>query len=518
VLRAALGECLDALGLAGGMALRGSAALAWGGTPGAPSPEEIERLAASLHKVAEGSVTCFDCRADWSARMPEWAGSPATQGVEAWACLSLGDGRLMCLWSASQLEWEPEILEAIAAILSGALGRVRALERARQELDAVRCEARREKESLALLSTLYDKAPVGLGFWDRELHYTRVNEALARMNGLSPDAHLGRPPWEAVPRLSGNDQVEAAWRHILATGELVLDREISSEAPGESRVWTESWYPVHLDGEVVGVGMVVEEITDRKRAEADRAALVRDLQAAIEARDEFLSIASHELKTPLTALQLQVQRLLRMEQEREVGMRAALESAERSIARLGRLVNNLLDVSQVKADRLLLEMEQVDLAATLREVAGRFKEELVRSGSALTLQTSKPVAGWWDRLRIEQIASNLLSNAVKFGGGRPIEASVEERHGVARLVVRDHGLGIPPEDQQRVFRRFERGVSARHFGGLGLGLWVARRSAEALGGAIHLASEPGVGSVFAVDLPLRGPVAVPDRDEAAPPV
>ncbi|MGI5861266.1 MAG: ATP-binding protein [Myxococcales bacterium] len=233
-----------------------------------------------------------------------------------------------------------------------------------------------------------------------------------------------------------------------------------------------------------------------------------ELQKAIDARDEFLSVASHELRTPLTVVQLQMQRAIRFwhggAMERMWG---ALTSAERSVRRLGRLVDNLLDFSQVRANRMLLELEPVELGEAVREVAERFCEELARSGSELEIRVDSPVVGLWDRLRIEQVASNLLSNAIKFGGGKPIRVEAAQHGETARLTVRDGGLGILPEDQERIFRRFERAVSARHFGGLGLGLWATRQSVEALGGTIEVKSEPGVSSTFVVTLPCGGPAA-----------
>lgn len=233
-----------------------------------------------------------------------------------------------------------------------------------------------------------------------------------------------------------------------------------------------------------------------------------ELQKAIDTRDEFLSLASHELRTPLTVVTLQLERAIRFGHEKDSArMWNALTAAERSAGRLARLVDNLLDVSQVRANRMLLELERVELGEALREVAERFCDELARSGSELEIKVDSPVVGLWDRLRIELVASNLLSNAIKFGAGKPIFVGAVQLGQTARLTVRDGGLGVLPEDQERIFRRFERAVSARHFGGLGLGLWATRQSVEALGGTIEVKSEPGVSSTFVVSLPCGGPAA-----------
>jgi signal transduction histidine kinase len=109
----------------------------------------------------------------------------------------------------------------------------------------------------------------------------------------------------------------------------------------------------------------------------------------------------------------------------------------------------------------------------------------------------------WDRIRVEQVVTNLLTNAFKFAGGKPIEITVEERGPTARLVVVDHGIGIAPEDVERIFRRYEQAMPSRAFGGMGLGLYIARQIIEAHGGTIRVDSQPGAGSTFIVDLPKR---------------
>ena len=168
--------------------------------------------------------------------------------------------------------------------------------------------------------------------------------------------------------------------------------------------------------------------------------------------------------------------------------------------RLTHLVEALLDVARLSTGRLQLGREEFDLAELAREVTGRFAEDLARAGCELQLHL-RPVRGCWDRLRVEQVLTNLLANAIKFGPGQPIEVHVEGEGGLARLVVRDHGQGISPEAQQRIFERFERAVSFRSFGGLGLGLYVSRQIADAHGGRIRVASEPGHGATFTVELP-----------------
>lgn len=249
-----------------------------------------------------------------------------------------------------------------------------------------------------------------------------------------------------------------------------------------------------------------QDLAGRASAAIDNARLYRDAQDAVRARDEFLSIASHELKTPLTTLQLQIQGLLRKTQggapdpPLEV-IAPRLLTAERQVDRLTDLINNLLDISRITAGRLDLELEPVDLTAVVRESVGRAREEFVRAACPVRVEADGACMGQWDRMRVEQVVTNLLSNAVKYGAGQPIEISISGDEASARLIIRDHGIGIPPEHQARIFERFERAVSDRHYGGLGLGLWIVHRIVDALGGRILVESESGKGSLFTVTLP-----------------
>jgi signal transduction histidine kinase len=166
-----------------------------------------------------------------------------------------------------------------------------------------------------------------------------------------------------------------------------------------------------------------------------------------------------------------------------------------------RLVEELLDVSRITAGRLALDRERVDLVALVREVVGRYPEP--ERKSPITVQADGALVGPWDRLRLEQVVSNLVGNALKYGDGKPIEVEVEHADHHAILRVRDHGIGISADDQQRIFERYERAVADRNVGGLGLGLWIVRQVVEAHGGRISVESEPGNGATFVVEIPTR---------------
>ncbi|HZH78603.1 MAG TPA: PAS domain-containing sensor histidine kinase, partial [Archangium sp.] len=263
------------------------------------------------------------------------------------------------------------------------------------------------------------------------------------------------------------------------------------------------------DGKLRGFAKVTRDVTEKRRAEEERERLLRELQEAVTARDEFLSIASHELKTPLTSVKLNLSALAQrteraVEKTDEAGSRRLLR-IHGQIDRLAKLVNSLLDVSRISANRLDFHLEEVDLGEVLQDALGQLKEELDRARCALRLRTDAGVLGRWDRLRLDQVVSNLLTNAIKYGPGRPVEVDLQRLGKSARLVVRDHGIGISAQDQERIFERFERAVSIQHYGGFGLGLWISRQIVEGLGGSIAVHSEPGMGSTFVVELPLEGP-------------
>ncbi|WP_163991506.1 AAA family ATPase [Pyxidicoccus caerfyrddinensis] len=251
---------------------------------------------------------------------------------------------------------------------------------------------------------------------------------------------------------------------------------------------------------------LAQELARRVAVCIDNARLYRASQDAIRLRDEFLSVASHELNTPLTSLRLMVQSLLRHAPEGlpETALRA-LRTVDGQSLRLATLIEELLDVSRLHAGRLDLNLEQVDLRDVIHGVAARLREPLERAGCALELRLEGPISGHWDAMRLGQVLLNLLSNAIKFGAGKPILVEAGVEHGTAWLRVRDHGIGIAPDRLPHIFDRFERAVSVRAYGGLGLGLHLVREILTALGGSIRVESTVDAGTAFTVELPCAGP-------------
>jgi PAS domain S-box-containing protein len=248
------------------------------------------------------------------------------------------------------------------------------------------------------------------------------------------------------------------------------------------------------------------DLARRAALAVDNAQLYGEAQAAVRIREDFLSVASHELKTPLTPLALKLQLLVREldAQPDSNSTRRALahvETCRKQVRKLSELIGDLLDVSRIMGGRFALELEDVELAALVREVAGRHESQAEQSGCVLELALGE-VRGRWDRLRLEQVVTNLLDNAFKYGQGHPVRVRLAEVAGRAVLEVKDEGIGIEPAGLPRIFERFERAVSERHYGGLGLGLYITRTIVEGLGGRIGVESTPGQGALFRVELPL----------------
>jgi PAS domain S-box-containing protein len=265
---------------------------------------------------------------------------------------------------------------------------------------------------------------------------------------------------------------------------------------------------------------LLDDLAHRAAQAIENARLYGEAQAAVAARDEFLSIASHELRTPLTALRLALENMRRVANREAIDklppqyVERVLVTAERQGQRLEKLVSALLDVSRIHMGRLELDIEEVELGAAVQDALGAVEDEAAQSGSEIQVR-GEPVRGFWDRFRVSQVVTNLLANAVKYGGGKPVEVEFGPEGDRAFLRIRDHGIGIDPADQPQIFERFERAVSSRNYGGLGLGLYIVKRIVEAHGGAIRVDSKTGEGSTFRVELPQRPAVAVGrDRDPA----
>jgi signal transduction histidine kinase len=254
----------------------------------------------------------------------------------------------------------------------------------------------------------------------------------------------------------------------------------------------------------------------RVRRDVARHALAEEqLRAKVQARDEWLTVVSHELRTPLSALALSIHSLTRSITSAEPAAPLPEEASpraqavERHLHRLMRQVNQLVNVAELVSGHLELSPEPLDLAAVVGAVVEEAREKAARLGCPLTLSAGSPVMGVYDRERVRQLVESLLDNALKFGMGQPVEITVAQGAGSALIRITDHGGGVPPGDEERIFDRFERAVSTLNYGGFGLGLWMARHIAEAHAGTVELTRTENGGATFTVVLPRSTPPAGP---------
>jgi signal transduction histidine kinase len=248
-------------------------------------------------------------------------------------------------------------------------------------------------------------------------------------------------------------------------------------------------------------------------------AVIEERREAIRLRDDFLFVASHELKTPLTALRLAMDNLTRaLQRQAEAAptpWERKLQACHLQLDRLGILVEELLDASRMSGRKLLLRREPADLSQITQAVIERLHAQAERAHCLIHAELGSTAWGQWDIGRVDQVVTNVLSNAIKYGAGKPIGVQVEADGQFARLSVRDSGIGVASYDIARIFERFERAVSHEYYGGLGLGLHVARQVVHAHGGRIRVESAPGQGATFIVELPRDGS---PYRDAPHPPI
>lgn len=254
----------------------------------------------------------------------------------------------------------------------------------------------------------------------------------------------------------------------------------------------------------------VKEFADRVSLGVQNAKLYEDARRAIGLRDEFLAIASHELRTPLTSLSILIESVLRLIRRNALAtapmdrLSTMFQSSSQQLKSLGRLLNELLDVSKSGVNTIFRKsVVEVDLGRTVREVVARFQAQLLASDCEVEILEERAVVGSWDKLRIDQVVVNLLTNAMKYGKNKPIRIAVGIESERAVLKVTDLGIGIAREDVERIFGRFERAVSHQNFGGLGLGLFIVREIVRAHDGSVQVESEPDRGATFTVKLPLR---------------
>ena len=234
-----------------------------------------------------------------------------------------------------------------------------------------------------------------------------------------------------------------------------------------------------------------------------------ELEHAVRMRDDFMSIVSHEVRTPLNGLILETQ-LRKMHLARDNAaaftldkMKAMVERDERQIQSLIRLIEDMLDVSRIRTGKLSIRPSRFDLSVAVGNLLESFAAQVSAAQSSVNYRAGQPVIGQWDEFRIEQVVSNLLTNALRYGAKKPIDVSVYMQGDQAVIEVADQGIGISEENQQRIFHQFERIAGSHVVTGLGLGLFISEQIVAAHNGQITVRSTLGEGAMFRVCLPLE---------------
>jgi len=381
--------------------------------------------------------------------------------------------------------------------------------------EALRVSEEQARRQLAQIEAIYASAPVGLCFVDTEQRFININDRLAEINGKSVEEHLGRTVREAAPAMA--EAVEPIFRRVIETAEPVLNTELSAETvaqPDGARHFIASYYPIKSgDGRVAGVNMVVVEITQRKKIEEERERLLRqekaargEAEVANRMKDEFLATISHELRTPLTSI-LGWARMLARDSLTESEERHAVEVIAKSAQSQSSLIDDILDTSRIIAGRLTLAARPVEIEGVFQAAVDvvRPSAEAKRIALQVVIDCKDGVV-LGDSVRLQQAIWNLLSNAVKFTneGGR-IEARLALAGDQIEITISDTGVGIEPQFLPYVFNRFRQAdsTSTRRYGGLGLGLSIARHIVEMHGGCVS-ASSPGEGqgATFKIRIPV----------------
>lgn len=288
----------------------------------------------------------------------------------------------------------------------------------------------------------------------------------------------------------------------VLSGEEITEVEVIVERSDTKTTWIASYSgsPVlDSNGKLILGVLTVRDVTAKLDSEAK-------LIAAVNSRDDFLSIASHELKTPLTSLKLQIQSAIRKISKNKdltkVEMDDLLDKNEAQVNRLARLIDDMLDLTRVQSGKLSYNFQENDLSLILREVAERFRTQFEDSATILQIECDNSAVGLFDKERIEQAILNLLTNSIKYGEGKPVHVRLKTKDKKALIEVEDQGMGIDPENHNKIFERYERVVAANEISGLGIGLFISREIIQAHHGKLWVDSKVGQGSTFSMELPL----------------
>ncbi len=379
------------------------------------------------------------------------------------------------------------------------------------------------EENLALLDTLLTTAPVGFAYLDRDLRFVRINDAMAALQGLSAEKCSGRPVQELFPWTAG--VLAPALAQVLGTGDPVVNLELAREFPagsGTHHHWLASLYPIRWgEGQPAGIGVVVTEVTEHKRMEEELRKAERAVaQEREQSRTRFLQIAAHELRNPMAGVKAIVSLLKRrVAAGRPLGdLTQQMDVISHEVDRLSALLNEILEAFRLQEGRLTLRSENLNLTAVLTSALQPFRAS--QDQHRFILEQPAPGAAWvlGDATRLEEVFRNLISNAAKYSpDGGDVHIRMELEPGRALVSVTDTGLGIPADQQDKIFQGFFRAsnLAGRDPGGMGLGLYICREIIQGHRGRIWVESTEGKGATFYVELPTGTTVSTDINGEVS---
>ncbi len=348
------------------------------------------------------------------------------------------------------------------------------------------------------LRNLFTQTPEIFGIIrGKDYVFEYANEALIKLYGFNP---TGKSTASARPEASESLKILDS---VYETGKTVHLVEMSAIVNGRTCFFNMT-YAARKDeeGKIDGIMFLGMDVTEQVNTR-------NDLQKAVQARDEFLSIASHELKTPITSFLLQIQLVDHLRKRgdakayEEKRVNTLVDMGVKQLLRINRLVDDMLDIARINTGRLSFRKEPVRLDEVLTEVVDRMNYLFEKELTELTLAAAPEIVLSLDRVRMEQVITNVLTNALRYGQKKPVHVKLEKAHAFAVISVTDHGLGMSSDILDKIFNRYERGVNLHEFSGLGLGLYISRQIIEAHGGKIEASSEgPGLGSVIRISIPL----------------
>jgi PAS domain S-box-containing protein len=366
------------------------------------------------------------------------------------------------------------------------------------------------QENQDFLTFAQEAGKIGAFEWDLESRRILWTTELENIYGLSSGEFGGFfESWLKWIHPEDIDKAkEEIYKVLAGENELNLEFRIITQQNDVRWILARGKLVKNLSSNIVKLIGINIDLTEQKNIENKLRLTEANLLHALSVRDEFVAIASHELKTPLTSLKLQGQMYQRGILRNDPliytpeKIQSLLEKNSRELDRLTRLVDDMLDISRIRTGKLSIRKEHCELSSMLRDILGRTREQFENSGSGQPgiLQLDEAF-GEWDPLRIEQVMTNIITNAIRYGQGRPIKISIKNYQESVRFSVTDEGLGIPKSDQAKIFQRYERGLIAREVSGLGLGLFITQQIVDAHGGKIWVESEINKGSTFFVDLP-----------------